>query len=181
MPKNFPQDKPMNHQESQGNQSIKTSPAGTNKAVGNEKKSCSHKQEPSNNKRHSRSIKARISLGELVDKITILEIKSKNIEGAALQNVNNELTSLNKTLQELNFKIDVNLIAQLKKVNEELWRIEDNIRAEEKNQTFGERFIELARSVYLQNDERARIKRKINTTYNSELIEEKSYKNYGHD
>ena len=59
--------------------------------------------------------------------------------------------------------------------------IEDNIRVEEKNQTFGDKFIELARSVYLQNDERASIKRKINTTYNSELIEEKSYKNYGND
>ena len=171
----------MNNQEPQGIQSFNPSPTGTNKEAESEKKSCSNRQGSSNKERYLRSIKAPISLGELIDKITILEIKVKNIEGTALHNVNNELTSLNSILQELNIKIDANLIDQLKQVNEELWEIEDNIRVEEKNQIFGERFIKLARSVYLQNDERARIKRKINTTYNSELIEEKFYQNYGND
>lgn len=179
MQKNFSESSQNNNREPQGIQSINLSPTGTSKAAESEKKSCSNRQESSNKERNLRSIKAPISLGELVDKITILEIKAKNVEGAALHNVNNELASLNNTLLELNIKINVNLINQLKQVNEELWEIEDNIRVEEKNQIFGERFIELARSVYLQNDERARIKRKINTTYDSEFIEEKFYKNYG--
>ena len=127
----------MNNQEPQGIQSNNPSPTSTNKEAESENQSCSNRQGSSDKGRYPRSIKAPISLGELIDKITILEIKSKNFQGSALQNVNNELTSLNKTLKELNLKIDVNLIAQLKKVNEELWRIEDNIRAEEKNQTFG--------------------------------------------
>ena len=171
----------MNNQKAQGNQFNILSPTGTKKETNNEKKTRLNRENSSYRKQPPRPIKAPISLGELVDKITILEIKSKNFEGSAWQNVNNELTSLNNTLQELNIKIDVDLIAQLKKVNEKLWEIEDNIRVEEKNQTFGDKFIELARSVYLQNDERASIKRKINTTYNSELIEEKSYEIYGNE
>ena len=124
------------------------------------------------------SILAPVSLGELIDKITILEIKQINMTGIKLKNVDKELKLLRKILQDENLEIDIDLINNLKEVNKNLWEIEDNIRIKERNQEFDKEFVELARSVYKENDKRAYIKKEINQKYNSELIEEKSYNNY---
>ena len=117
-------------------------------------------------------------LGELIDKITILQIKDKHLQGAGLENVKKELEELEKTLNNLQLNINPNLIQRLKEVNQDLWQIEDDIRDQERRKNFGETFIRLARSVYQQNDLRAAIKKEINTTYGSALVEEKSYKQY---
>ena len=119
-----------------------------------------------------------VSIGELLDKITILEIKKSNMTGVKLKNVDKELDLLKYTLQVKNLEIDVDLVNDLKEVNNKLWEIEDKIRLHESKQNFDQDFIELARSVYKENDRRAAIKKEINQKYNSELIEEKSYKNY---
>jgi hypothetical protein len=124
------------------------------------------------------SILAPISLGELIDKITILEIKQMHMTGIKLKNVDKELKLLKELLQDKNIEIDNNLISNLKEVNKNLWEIEDNIRTKERNQKFDKEFIKLARSVYKENDKRASIKKEINKKYNSELVEEKSYNNY---
>ena len=116
-----------------------------------------------------------ISIGELIDKITILEIKKENMTNLQLKNVNKELKLLKNILQSRNIEIDENLVRQLKKVNNNLWRIEDKIRIKEGKQEFDKEFIEIARSVYRENDIRASIKYEINSMYNSELVEEKSY------
>jgi len=127
---------------------------------------------------NKKPILAPISLGELVDKITILQIKSSQLTGTSAENVRNELFALEKTLSSLELSIDTRLVQALKEVNHELWKIEDAIREQEKSKNFGEVFISLARSVYQKNDRRASIKKEINITYNSTLIEEKSYKTY---
>ncbi len=119
-----------------------------------------------------------ISLGELIDKITILEIKIIHMNGKKLINVKKELRLLQDKLEETSLEIDINLINSLKKVNNSLWNIEDSIRIKESNQEFDNDFIQLARSVYKENDRRSSIKKEINQKYNSELIEEKSYKDY---
>ena len=121
-----------------------------------------------------------VSPGEVIDKITILEIKSERIaDEAKLANVRRELTLLETTWAEAAPPVDIQAErANLKKVNEALWDIEDAIRIEEKQRRFGERFIELARSVYVRNDERAAVKRRINEKLGSELVEEKSYEDY---
>ena len=124
------------------------------------------------------SILAPVSLGELIDKITILEIKQIHMTGIKLKNVDKELKLLKKILQDKNLEIDIDLINNLKEVNNSLWEIEDNIRIKESNQEFDKEFIQLARSVYKENDKRASIKKEINQKYNSELVEEKSYNNY---
>ena len=124
------------------------------------------------------SILAPVSLGELIDKITILEIKQIHMTGIKLKNVDKELKLLKKILQEKNLEIDINLINNLKEVNKSLWEIEDKIRIKERNQEFDKEFVELARSVYKENDKRAYLKKEINQQYNSELVEEKSYNNY---
>ena len=124
------------------------------------------------------SILAPVSLGELIDKITILEIKQIHMTGIKLKNVDKELKLLRKILQDENLEIDIDLINNLKEVNNNLWEIEDNIRIKERNQEFDKEFVELARSVYKENDKRASLKKEINQKYNSELIEEKSYNNY---
>ena len=124
------------------------------------------------------SIFAPVSLGELIDKITILEIKQIHMTGIKLKNVDKELKLLKKILQDKNLEIDIDLINNLKEVNNNLWGIEDNIRIKESNQKFDKEFIQLARSVYKENDKRASIKKEINQKYNSELVEEKSYNNY---
>ena len=124
------------------------------------------------------TILAPVSLGELIDKITILEIKQIHMTGIKLKNVDKELKLLRKILQYENLEIDINLINNLKEVNKNLWEIEDNIRIKERNQEFDKEFLELARSVYKENDKRAYIKKEINQKYNSELVEEKSYNNY---
>ena len=123
------------------------------------------------------SILAPVSLGELIDKITILEIKQIHMTGIKLKNVNKELKLLKKILQDKNLEIDIDLINSLKEVNNNLWEIEDNIRIKERDQKFNKEFIQLARSVYKENDKRASIKKEINQKYNSELVEEKSYRN----
>ena len=128
--------------------------------------------------KHLSSILAPVSLGELIDKITILEIKQIHMTGIKLKNVDKELKLLKNKLQDTNLEIDIDLINNLKEVNKKLWEIEDNIRIKESNQEFDKKFIELARSVYNENDKRASIKKEINQKYNSELVEEKSYNNY---
>jgi quinol monooxygenase YgiN len=123
-----------------------------------------------------------ISPGELLDKITILRIKAARISDAAkLANVRLELELLEKTWQESGcaaFDVASDERA-LQRVNEKLWDIEDRIRDKEAVQTFDREFIELARAVYITNDERAAIKKRINTQLGSRIVEEKSYKPYG--
>ena len=122
-----------------------------------------------------------ISPGELLDKITILQIKSERIEDAAkVANVRTELEMLQKVWQESVEDDDElrKLHAELKSINETLWDVEDDIRDEERNKRFGERFIELARSVYVINDDRANAKKQINLHLNSTIVEEKSYQDY---
>ena len=123
-------------------------------------------------------IKAPISLGELIDKITILQIKTQHLHDIALENVKKELEALETTLNNLELNIDPTLIQRLKEVNQDLWRIEDAIRDQERQKCFGQTFVRLARSVYQQNDRRAAIKKEINTTYRSTFVEEKSYQEY---
>jgi len=122
-----------------------------------------------------------ISPGELLDKITILEIKSARIESAEKKaNVNNELGMLNKVWADTVTQ-DAEILsmrAELKGINENLWDIEDDIRDEERARRFGEKFIELARSVYVTNDLRADVKKRINLHLNSDIVEEKSYQDY---
>jgi len=125
-----------------------------------------------------KAILAPISLGELIDKITILQIKSLRFSGLSQDNVNIELQALKTTLEALDFRIDPELVQQLKDVNLQLWNIEDEIRDKDRQNDFGESFISLARSVYQQNDRRAAIKKQINLHYGSAFVEEKSYKDY---
>ena len=120
-------------------------------------------------------ILAPISLGELIDKITILQIKTQHLQGTALENVKKELEALEATLNNLQLNIDTTLIQRLKEVNQDLWKTENDIREQERQKSFGEIFIGLARAVYQQNDRRVAIKKEINTTYGSALVEEKSY------
>jgi hypothetical protein len=126
-------------------------------------------------------IKVPVSFGEVLDKITILEIKSERIKDEAkLKNVRLELDELTKTWNEAvpGQAIIKDLHQQLKAVNEELWVIEDDIRNEEADQNFGARFIELARAVYVTNDKRAAIKKEVNLALGSRFVEEKSYQDY---
>ncbi len=126
-------------------------------------------------------IQVPVSFGELLDKISILQIKSERMRDAAkLANVRKELAALDATwLAHPAAAVDVaGLCAELKAVNERLWDIEDDIRLKDKAQAFDEAFVELARSVYLQNDERARIKKAINLALGSGYVEEKSYADY---
>ena len=122
-----------------------------------------------------------ISFGELLDKISILEIKAERIgDSAKLANVRRELELLESTWRAApESKVDIaDAYAALKAVNLRLWVIEDDIRAEERRQAFDAEFIRLARAVYFENDERARLKREINTRLGSALVEEKSYADY---
>ena len=122
-----------------------------------------------------------VSFGELLDKVAILEIKSERMtDPAKLANVNRELSELHSTWDRApQASIDItDLRAQLKAVNERLWVIEDDIRIKESKQEFDAEFIRLARAVYFENDERARLKRDINLKLGSALIEEKSYQDY---
>ncbi len=122
-----------------------------------------------------------ISPGELIDKITILEIKSQRMTDAAkLHNVRTELALLTDTWRASPFAA-TDIRAEwdaLREVNGKLWDIEDRIRDQERDGNFGEVFIGLARAVYVTNDERAALKKKINTKLGSTLVEEKSYADY---
>ena len=129
-----------------------------------------------NPKINSCIINSPISIGELIDKITILEIKEYKLENNKAKNVINELNQLTIILNNLNFVIEEKLIDNLREVNKKLWEIEDLIRLKEKENNFDDEFIKLARAVYKNNDERSKIKRNINIIYKSDIIEEKSYK-----
>ncbi len=122
-----------------------------------------------------------VSFGELLDKMSILEIKLEHIGDAAKRaNVSRELQALKVTWEHApESKQDLaETLNALKRVNEQLWEIEDEIRDHEREQRFDARFIELARSVYVTNDERARLKRVLNEQLGSALVEEKSYTAY---
>ena len=122
-----------------------------------------------------------ISFGELIDKLTILEIKkSKITNNEKLKNIQLEFDFLNKKYQTiLNDTKELQVFYDaLLKVNSKLWEIEDKIRILENNKEFNEEFIDLARSVYKSNDERFSIKNQINKTFDSEIQEQKEYENY---
>ena len=127
------------------------------------------------------TIKVELAYGELLDKITILQIKSERIaDENKLSNVNKELSLLND-LWALDKKSSVDIseeFSALKAINEKIWDIEDGIRDKERVKEFDQEFVELARSVYFSNDKRAEIKRAINLKLGSDLIEEKSYADY---
>jgi hypothetical protein len=126
-------------------------------------------------------IYAEISVGELLDKISILEIKQKNLkDNEKIEIVNKELESLNMTLKkDVTMTEEIQSLYQdLKKINSMLWDIEDGKRDCERNKDFGDKFIELARSVYIENDNRAKIKNKINQLSGSNISEVKSYDKY---
>ena len=122
-----------------------------------------------------------ISWGELVDKITILEIKMDRIRDMdKRENINKELQALRLIFDHGCSEPEMirQLKAELRKVNEKLWQIEDDIRKCEKKKDFSQQFIDLARAVYITNDQRSALKRKINEVLKSELFEEKSYEDY---
>ena len=122
-----------------------------------------------------------ISLGELIDKISILQIKKKNIEDIEKQKlINDELTMLDKVLEKVlgNNSDIAEYLHQLIEINTRLWKIEDNIRECERQNKFDKEFIELARGVYFTNDERSKVKLEINRKFGSQIIEVKSYKKY---
>lgn len=129
----------------------------------------------------SKQVQAAISLGELVDKITILTIKTERISDS--EKLKNVLTELQLLQQLFNNHIGnhpdiAQLMTELKITNEKLWDIEDLIRAKERTKDFGDEFIQLARSVYITNDKRCSLKRTIDTILGSEILEEKSYEAY---
>ena len=127
-------------------------------------------------------MKVEISTGELLDKISILEIKLLNIKDEKkIKNIYKELAILNPYFQDLldEYGLSIkNLYIKLSNINKALWGIEDDIREKEKAEEFDEEFVELARSVYITNDQRAAVKKEINLLTKSELVEEKSYSDY---
>ena len=123
-----------------------------------------------------KKILAPISIGELIDKITILEIKEKNMIGDKLKHVKKELNYLLAIIEENNIDLKNPNVDRLRSINRELWDIEDQIRQKELQQNFEQDFIDLARSIYIKNDIRAFLKKTINIENGSDLIEEKSYK-----
>ena len=127
------------------------------------------------------NVNVEISIGEFFDKITILEIKKERINNAdKLVNINKELDGLNDLLGQLSFSREdaATEVSELKKINEALWVIEDDIREKESEKAFDDKFIELARAVYVTNDKRSEIKRDINLKLGSDFVEEKSYEEY---
>ena len=125
-----------------------------------------------------RIIHVPISIGELIDKITILEIKKDKLKSLKLKNILKELSFLKAVLEKNSIFIPDEIFLQLKSINLTLWDIEDKIRIKEKNKEFDNEFIKLARSVYLNNDRRSETKKELNIMFNSEIIEEKSYEKY---
>ena len=116
-----------------------------------------------------------VSIGELIDKITILEIKCQFMSGEKLFNVKKELSNLKTILKKEKISFDDELFVKLGAVNKKLWNIEWMIRNKELSEEFDKEFIKLSRSIYKENDIRASLKKEINIKYNSNLIEEKSY------
>jgi len=124
-------------------------------------------------------LKIEISNGELVDKVTILSIKLEKIQSKEkLKNIQTEFDILEKSMAAVGINDTAPDFKALKQVNLKLWEIEDQIRIKESRQEFDDEFIELARAVYFNNDERAEIKRKINLATHSKLMEEKEYVEY---
>ena len=127
-------------------------------------------------------MKIEISNGELIDKISILELKMLNItDEDKLVNINNEFKELNPFVHDLFDKYgpEIQLLyLELSKINGQLWTIEDDIRECERSKDFSEKFVELARSVYITNDKRCDVKKEINILTESGLVEEKSYEKY---
>lgn len=127
-------------------------------------------------------MKIEVSNGEILDKITILVIKSKKItDPNKLKNINVELEELLPFLDIFNYETNVtvnSLVKELEKINEKLWDVEDKLRDKEREKQFDDEFIQLARSVYFTNDERAKVKKYLNEVTNSKLVEEKSYQKY---
>jgi len=120
-----------------------------------------------------------VSIGELVDKITILRIKSRRIKDKQkLININNELNQLITIFSKLEIPDILFEFVELEDINRKLWDIEDDIREKERSKQFDEEFIELARSVYITNDRRSEVKKQINLKVGSDLVEEKSYEQY---
>jgi hypothetical protein len=120
-----------------------------------------------------------VSIGEVVDKVTILEIKTEKFKNAEkLANAEKEYKLLKAEIEKIGIKTDSSEYLSLKEVNLKLWHIEDNIRIKESKSEFDDEFIQLARSVYFENDVRAAIKKEINLKYGSDLIEEKEYVDY---
>jgi Family of unknown function (DUF6165) len=132
-----------------------------------------------NAERHSRQIRAPIAIGELIDKIAILEIKAERIsDQQKLRNVATELAMLRalKTNAGLDTPEMEPYVQELRSINAMLWEIEDALRELEGRQDFGPHFVKLARSVYQTNDRRAGVKQRINKAFGSEIVEEKSYR-----
>ena len=127
-------------------------------------------------------MKVEVSNGELLDKLTILELKMSNIsDDKKLINVKKEYNELNPLAKLLFEKFKDELLIKYKElalINSQLWKIEDDIRECEKNKNFGEKFVELARAVYFTNDKRSDVKKQINILTGSGFIEEKSYEDY---
>jgi hypothetical protein len=123
-------------------------------------------------------MKIEVSVGEIVDKLSILQIKTAHIkEEEKLNNIKKEYEYLKNIVFD-EMKIEPSDFFDMVVVNQNLWKIEDDIREKERKKEFDQNFIELARSVYITNDERARIKKDINLKYKSDFTEEKSYKKY---
>ncbi len=124
-------------------------------------------------------MKVDVSLGELVDKVTILAIKLEKVKDAAKrENIKKEHDILYAAMRSVDISEDSDGYRRLMVINRKLWDIEDHIRAKEAAKQFDAAFVELARSVYFTNDERAAVKRDINIRYGSELMEEKEYADY---
>ncbi len=122
-----------------------------------------------------------ISLGELYDKISILQIKKEKItDGDKLKNIEGELEELELILNKIWNKhgFDNVMFVHIKDINERLWDVEDKLRIKERNKIYDEEFIQLARSVYFWNDKRSTVKKEINIKFGSNIIEEKSYEKY---
>jgi hypothetical protein len=119
------------------------------------------------------------SIGEVVDKITILELKAARLSGERLANVERERQLLLGCLEAAGLAVADDLLDALRQINAKLWAIEDDIRALEAKQEFGDAFVALARAVYFSNDERAAVKRAINERHGSAIVEEKLYASYG--
>ena len=129
----------------------------------------------------SKKILAEISAGELLDKISILEIKLEKVKDKSNQDEIKKEYKILKKIQNSSIKLEDNindLFKSIKKVNLNLWKVEDNLRICEKNKDFGKKFIELARDVYLNNDKRSKIKSEINKITGSNIREIKQYVNY---
>lgn len=124
-------------------------------------------------------MKIDISIGELVDKTTILSIKLVKVKNPdKLINIKHEYELLSRSMKSAGITTNDEIYLQLVKVNQNLWEIEDKIRIKEKDQQFDDEFIKLARSVYIENDKRSEIKKKINIKFGSDIVEEKEYVDY---